>query len=257
MRESIRAICVLVAVVAGCIACFAWGTEKPGEVDPYLRYGSTAVALSAVGWFVFDSLRRDLAPDFLKERFKTFFDTGGLGVVFVAREDRGVCRIEVYFQNRYERACQATLALRPASSLFNSQPFFPPVFIEIDCPGGAFGKTSWPVGVPYEAAGRAITFDVGARVRYPQGKGRILRFRDGITVRHDDTFHSTFVSVLRGLAILGGGFLFSRPAAATLEIPYAVEEFVPLQAREWTEIRWRPGDPEEAGERRTRKSRHR
>jgi hypothetical protein len=250
MRESIRAICVLVAVVAGCIACLAWGEDELEANHPFLLYGCPVIAVAAVGWFVFDSLRRDRAPDFLKKHFKSFFDGGGLGFVIVPCEDRGVCRFEVYFQNRYERPCRATVGLRPASGLFNSQPFFPPVFIEIDCPGGAFGHTSCPVGVPYEAAGQVIAFSVGARVVYPQGKGRILRYRDGITLRYDHNFHSTFVSVFQGLALLGGGLLFSRPAGTTMTIPYGVEEFVPIQARERTEIHWQPGDPEEPDENR-------
>jgi len=257
VREFIRVTCVVVMMIATFLGGVAWVDEQPGPWNPYLRYGGPVLAVAAVTWFVFDSLRRDRAPDFLAERFPTFFESNGLGFVFLAREDDGILRIDVYFQNRYERACRAILALRPASGWFGRRPLFPPMIIEVDCPGGAFGKTSRPFGVPHDAAGGPIAFDVGARVGYPQGKGRILRYRDGITVRLNDKFRSGFISTLRVLAFLGGGLLFSRPARTTLVIPYGVDEDGPFVEEQRTEIRWQPGDPDELGELRPRRSRSR
>jgi hypothetical protein len=65
---------------------------------------------------------------------------------------------------------------------FKTQANVVQVAVGISCDAAAFGKASiwWPV--PEEAQGKEVSIDVAASVKYPTGRGRLLRFRDGLRV---------------------------------------------------------------------------
>ena len=55
--------------------------------------------------------------------------------------------------------------------------------VEIECPAGGYGMTSvpWPVAKKFQ--GKARWLDVGADVAYPEGRGKMIRYRGGLQVR--------------------------------------------------------------------------
>src|SRR6185295_14632493 len=56
------------------------------------------------------------------------------------------------------------------------------ISLGVECEGGEFGRLSMEIGVPLHLQGTQQSFDVTASARYPYGKGRMLRCRDGLVV---------------------------------------------------------------------------
>jgi hypothetical protein len=99
-----------------------------------------------------------------------------------------------------------------------------------------------PLDVPGASLGRRLKLEVGAKVRYPSERGRMLRFRDGLRVglpAGGDAFHTAMA--LAGA--LTGTVVISRPASATIMFPPHANRSPPQDSPIETEILWRPGDP--------------
>jgi hypothetical protein len=224
--RTIQITLVVICVVLAMVVPVVWMLGQASPAAMAFCYGSLVFVAAVGGWFLFERLRPDLLPDFLGKRFKFFLDTGTLSFMFNFESVRGVCWIVVYFQNRHEGPCQARIAITSSKRLYGVTPYFPLILVDISCPGAGFGKTGQAVGVPPEAAGREVTFDIGATVRFPAGPGRKLRYRGGIPVRHDEHFVGP-----------------SSPAQVTMEIPDQVGEFPPSNLWPRTEITWKLGDP--------------
>ncbi|MEX2119319.1 MAG: hypothetical protein WD847_06980 [Pirellulales bacterium] len=242
MREFFKGGCILVLFVAGVAAALAWADDRPNQFTWGWRYGSIAAAVLAVAGFLIVHFQQDEVPDFLYERCGEFFDRGGF-CFSVAPQDRdGVCVLEVSFQNRHERPCAAHLALRPANRLFLAIPM-EPVTCKVDCGRAAFGIARIPFGVPIALQGKRQLFQVGASVDYPHGKGRAVRFRDGLVIRHTAQFRHPVGAALTLLGMLGGSFFRWKPATVALELPLNVAEEVPENVTPDIETLWELGDP--------------
>jgi hypothetical protein len=116
------------------------------------------------------------------------------------------------------------------------------IAFEIPCDGGAFGVVSIPVPLPRNVQGRRQAFDVGASVDYPEGRGRRLRFRDGIFLRANSQFRDSFRTGVTLLGTLAGGVVLSSPAKITLDLPTDVAEETPADAEPQRQVLWKPGD---------------
>lgn len=181
MTESKKAILGLVIFLAALAALFL---SAPG-LRAAIGYGflpSAAsllvAAASAVGIWKLNA-KADLAPDFLARLSGKYFDGGGFCfhlVPFPKEFPRGV---RVYFQNRYQNPCDASIAFRPMGVFTHGVPEF---CAKVACQGGAFGfvEIHWPV--PSKAAGKSIRLRAFAEAVYPDGKGKELRHRSGIFV---------------------------------------------------------------------------
>jgi hypothetical protein len=238
MREFVRVMSVVVMMVAAVWGGVAWVDEKPGKWNTYERYGLPALAVLSVAWFVYDSLRRDRAPDFLKEQCKSFFDSGGLSFVFVPNAGPN---IQVYFQNQYSRPCRATLALRPA----RGEPTrIAPLYVELECPGGGYGIANRPIDPSSGAVARTIRFEVGASIRFPDGKGRRLRFRTGTPVRYNAKFRNALATLLEILSVLSGPLFGPRLSSRQfVQLSFPSGCSPAAGGGEWTDIVWQVGNP--------------
>ena len=93
---------------------------------------------------------------------------------------------------------------------------------------GIFGVGHFPVAIPAKFQGETLRLQATASVRYPEGKGEMLRFRNGVPVPHNERLPS--LSVLGSLVwfvLLPWFVLFRRAGAGptlNLVLPSGVAE---------------------------------
>jgi hypothetical protein len=244
MHESLKAVCVLVFIVASCVAAVAIFHDMPDATVWATRIIASALALLSLASVLLLLYRRDRAPDFLRQTCGGYFDRGGFcfAIVLVTMDHR--CYLRLFFQNRYERPCRGRVALQPASG-FLRRPNFQGITIDVECPAGGFGMSELPLPIPKKFQGKRQTFEVGASVEYPDGKGRMLRFAPGAVLRSNANFGNPFHAALTIAGALAGSFVISRPATVAIEFPTNVAEEMAEQEVGQSCILWQLGDGQE------------
>ncbi len=228
MGESTKAVLSLLVVI-GLFGSWAAWTMAPKDLSHHeweLRLGfflTGALSLWALLWAQF---RRDKIPDRLKQIGKDRLDCDGLAFVIVAEKVNGICALRFYCQNRYEKACESRLLIRPAVK--NLGVFRPGDLASfektIECPGGAFGSSVVPYAVPLRHQGNEVRFNVGGFTKYPRGRGKLLLFREGVGVRRAVGLADKLVTVLSVLAL---HLHFSHDATFGVRFPTDVAETLP------------------------------
>ena len=243
MRESIKAVLWLAIIVSVVVMGFVWTDDRPTPSIWQARVGSLIVALMALGAILKMHFRRDLAPDYLTSAVGTFFQRDGFCFGFRTSSRGGICLLNLYFQNAFERPCRGRVGLRPARGFFLGRAKFESIRFDIDCGPAAFGVARLQLPVPAKLQGKMQAFEVGASVAYPSGKGRRLRFRDGLLIRQNSNFGDAFLTALTVVGALGGVIVLSSPAKITLKLPESVAEEVPAEDRAEMTTLWVLDDP--------------
>ena len=242
MGESIKATCCLVLIVACIAAAFAWGDDRPSDVTWMFRIGMPLLAFLAVGVLFYFHFRMDLEHDYLKDIHPAYFNRDGFCFLITADKEDGIAYILAYFQNQRDQPCVGRIALRPVHKLFRGRAKLDWIMIEIACEPAAFGWARVAIPVPKEVQGTKQKLEVGASVEYPHGKGRTLRFRDGIFIRSNADFGDSFGTALTYAAAAGGAIVITKPATATLELPTGVAERIPNNRPPEVKTLWKLGD---------------
>lgn len=240
MNQSLKAIIQLVALVCVLVSAGVWTMPRHPDATVWICRFVFPLASLAIGYFLFRlDRKKDLAPDFLRAQFGGFFERDGLCFMpdVRAQQDDGVCWIDIYFQNRYSGNCVCDLIIQPpVKTLGIRRHKVPTIAIEIVCPGGAFGVTRVPYPINSDYQGRKMAYEVAARTQYPNGAGKMLRFRDGMRVgKHEHQVGRAAVTL--GLAAVGV-ISISSPAKFTIVLPKKVSESLPPEVTESTEILW-------------------
>jgi hypothetical protein len=235
MREFIKVMSVVIFSVFALVSIFPWLNDRPTNTTWIYRIVLPAVCVISAVVFLRIHFRRDLAPDLLGGFISRYFDQNGLCFFSYFKNENGVCVQTVLFQNRHENECNATIAIRDKNT---SQQWAYQKRFSIQCPGGAFGRASLKVGVPVEQQGKIHVFEVGATVHYPKGKGRMLRFCDGMVVRYNSEFYNTFGIMLTVFGALVGHIVWSSPAIFSTTLPSDVAETAQEDAQPEIEILW-------------------
>jgi hypothetical protein len=218
MRESVKVVAVLIFCVSATVAAVVWFDDRPTQTTWVCRIVCSLLAVAAVGVFlrVHYWSKPDLVPDFLGRECRSFFERSGLCFSILPTCEDGVCIVTAMFQNRYDHRCTARIALRPVVGVFRSakklfQNDFSTIVFDISCGAGSFGIAGIPLAVPRSRQDKELILRIGATVDYPEGKGKKLRFRDGIPIRHSAEFRSTYFRVLKLLFLFCGGFFSFFP----------------------------------------------
>ena len=243
MGESVKAVCALVLIVASAAAALAWSTNQPDAISWSCRIGGPVVALLALGLILRLHFRTDLAPDYLRKQAGNYFNRGGFCFAFGATAVDGVCYLSAYFQNQQDKPCLGRIALRPARGFFLGRAKIETITFEIDCKPAAFGVASIAIPLPKKLQGKRQAFEVGASVDYPQGKGRRLRFRDGIFLRTNANFGNRFGTALTVAGAATGQIVLSNPATTAVELPVDVAEDVSQDLKPEIKTLWKLDDP--------------
>lgn len=242
MNESFKA--TLGAVIFfGCIGAVTWLVDPPqGETWQYkVRWISLALIVLPTVLLVWASRRKDKAPDFLRQHFGTYFERDGFCFVVRPEVKDGVCQLSVYFQNRYENSCRASVLLSPSSFFFKSNEPIQTLTFGVECEGASFGRIYAPWPVPAGSQGKVASLDVAASVQYPQGRGQLLRYRDGLRVGAASADFWREGLVLAGA--LTGAIVISRPARMKFTLPTGVAAQLAEPPKSHTESLWRIGVP--------------
>jgi hypothetical protein len=241
MGESAKALLALGLIAFAIAAAVSWVeiSASPAVVWA-LRLGFPLAAFACLATLLWAHFRKDRAPDFLKQHVGQYFERDGFCFHVACTTEGSIALLTLYFQNRYERPCDARVVVQPSRGFWMNRPIGGVVAVDFCCDGGAFGVTRVPWGIPHEYQGKTGSFDVAAAVRYREGRGGMLRFRDGLAV--GKTSLDGWQVTLTVAGLLAGKVVMNKPAKFKLSFPAAVS----TEARpEWpvtTETLWRPGD---------------
>ena len=181
MRNEIKNILQVALVAVLIVAAFAWA-----NVNSSLSISATAWAyrilsllaaavLAAV--LIRDRFRKEDLPDHLRSMVPRPFEINGLCFGFVTEATDGRGELHVLFQNRFANPCNVRLILARHHGFVSSARLLEFPQIHIECEGGAFGMVRVPLAVPRKWQGKRKTFSIKGLVKYPNGRGKLLRYR--------------------------------------------------------------------------------
>lgn len=235
MGESGKAVLALLMIVGMIGTVMAWMTD--GAPWPALA-GFPALAVGSLGVLLWSLMRKDKYPDLLRQRCGGYFERDGFCFAIVPAAEEGQARLDVYFQNRFENPCQAQVVIRPSQQFFLNRRPIEMLTVEILCEGAAFGVASVPWAVPAKYQGKKQSFDIGAGVEYPAGRGAMGRYRDGLRVGKAGSRPWSGVLTLSGA--VAGIVVLHQPAKIRVQLPRGVAEDVPEDATIRVETLWMP-----------------
>ena len=243
LRESVKSVLALVVVIGFVVGLISWSADRPdGETWAY-RVAGPAVAAAALAALLAVHFKRDRAPDLLRGVAGQYFDRAGFCFALSTDVREGRFVLQVHFQNQFERPCLGRVALRPAVGFFLGRAKIESVGCDVECGPGAFGVATLPLAVAAAAQGTRQKFEVGAAVEYPAGRGRRLRFGEGVPLSHNSRFSGPFNTALTLAGAAAGMIVLSHPASAMLDLPAGVEEELDAPPAPRVETLWRLGDP--------------
>ncbi len=227
---------VLVLLGASVLGWTTRGIQGVRESQFWMR--ACVLPLLLVLWLlVWGDLRREKLPDLLRAVGRPYFEHDGLcfHVTPLVRDRQFFWRVA--FQNRYERTCEGVIRFRPAvRSLGITRPALAEATADVRCPGAAFGFAIIPYAIDQRYHGKVIRFEVAAVTRYPEGKGKLLRFRDGLKV---GTRHKSGGDLaLLALAGLAGHLHYTSQATFKVRLPAQVSD--QAVGEETQQIVWQP-----------------
>ncbi len=243
MREAIKVSWVLVLSAGFLVACFSWVNDRPDSLTWACRFGGPAAALLGFGAFLKMHYRADLVHDYLRDVAPWYFNRGGFCFAFAVQAVDGVAYLAMYFQNQRDRPCVGRVALRQAEGFFLRGAPIEAITFKIECEPAAFGIARIELPIPIKMQGKRESFDVGALVQFPGGKGRQLRFRDGIVIRTNANFNDSFGTALAIAGMLGGHIAIHSSPSIKIALPSGVAE--DLGGEPIIEVRtlWRLAEP--------------
>jgi hypothetical protein len=240
MSESVQAVLALLMIIGMVGSVFVFMNDR---VNWTAFGGMLTLTTGSLGLLIWSLFRRDKVPDFLKKVPGKSLERDGFCFKVLANPVKGRCYLDLYFQSRYERPSRAIVVLQPSKGFFLMRPGLASMTVEIDCPAGGYGMTSvpWPVAKKFQ--GKARWLDVGADVLYPEGRGKMIRYRGGLQVR--TAGRDTWRAIITVAGAMGGMIVLSKPAKVKLRFPVDVEESVDDDLPILTKILWKLGDTPE------------
>jgi hypothetical protein len=243
MREAAKVLAVVVFMFATPTAAVVWTDDQPSTAVMVLRYLCPVLAVLGIGTFLKIHFRADEVPDYLGRLNRKYFNRGGFCFALQPVVEDGTCYLQTHFQNQYDGTCTGRIALRPARGFFLGRADIEAILVEIHCEPATFGVNRIPIGVPLAVQGKKQSFEVGASVAYPNGKGCRVRFGDGLVIRANSNFGNAFGTALTVAGAMTGQIVLSQPATITMVLPRGVVEHAPNGSPQKSQTIWRIGDP--------------
>lgn len=247
MRTNTWQALIVLLIVLGFVTLGAWiATVGSPLVLGLFRYGTPVAALGVIALMVHVWRRPDALPDHLRQLAGRYFEQDGFCFApTVETAADGTSWFSVYFQNRFERAADARVLVRPGVRSFRvSRHPLPTVVLDVRCPGVAFGVVRVPFPVPARYHGRKVNFEVAADAKYPGGRGKLHRVRGGVRVGSTSELSGRH-QLLSFVAMLFLGIISSHQAASvTLQLPTNIDDAEGDAGAPWgPEILWQPDLP--------------
>jgi hypothetical protein len=244
MNESIKAVLGLVVAACALVGIVAWlpgATNQVSMVTWWLRIGCPILGVICLAPLIWAQARKDKAPDFLARITPRYFERDGFCFALIPQVADGNCTLHIYFQNRYDRPCSAQILIRASSGLFSGRPDLSDIALGLPCGPAEFGRSSIPWAIPQNLQGKAVSLSIYAGAKYPNGRGTLLRYRDGLRVGAVGT--DVWREGLQIAGALGGALVISRPARIKLTLPSGVSTSKQDTIAADTKTIWKLGDP--------------
>jgi hypothetical protein len=243
MGESTKTICAAVFMVGAVVAAFAWFEDRPTLTTWCFRIGGSVVAVSAIATILGLHFRTDIERDYLRELAGTYFNRDGFCFAVSATSSGGIGVLEIYFQNQRDAESIGRVAIRPARGFWMMRPNLDVLLCEMQCPPAAFGVARLALSIPKNRQGKRQAFEVAAAVLYPNGRGRRIRFHDGIFLRARSRLGKAFGGALAVAGLAAGSVALFRPVTVSIVLPADVLEQLPVDSEPEISVRWQQGDP--------------
>lgn len=185
LRPNVRQLGLFVSV-GGALLCLSWVMKpsSPSDIDLLrnLRIASVVFFVTPIAIAIWIARIPDPVPDFLAKISKGFFERDGLCFLFTVEDKESCARMVVYYQNRFDKPCTAKIFIGPTAKAFTNLNGLPTFEFNLSCQSAEFGKQSRAWSIPSHFQGKKVLWDVAAQVKYPSGRGALLRGRNGAAV---------------------------------------------------------------------------
>lgn len=243
MRESIKAVLSLIVVVCLCVCTLLsldHGFAKAGPRRVII--GGAVLGIGALVLLLKMHFKKDKVPDFLSQISDLALEHKGVCFAPMIECEDEIAWLKIWYQNRHERPASVHVVIKPSMGFFLTTSKIQSVVLPFDCGAAAFGFVRFPLALPAKYHGTVQRFDIGAKVKYPHGRGKMLRYRDGLRVG-DARINRLADQALTLLGAFGGVVAISRPASFSLRLPAGVAESVSDDSPIETAELWQLGDP--------------
>ena len=243
MKESIKA--TLGVIVAACflMGILAWMPSPTNEVNATMRLLRIVCPILGVVCLVpliWAQTRKDKVPNYLSRIAPRYFERDGFCFAIVPKVVNGNCTMGIYFQNRYDQPCSANILIRASSGLFSGKPDLSDISLGVTCSPAEFGCSTIPWTIPESLQGKMTSLSLYAGVKYPNGRGKLLRYKDGLRVGAVGT--DMWREGLQITGALVGAAVISRPARIKFTLPSGVSAFKQEVISAETKTIWKLGD---------------
>ena len=242
MRTFVKYLFAAMLLGSATTALFLW---IGGDVDHFtpetnrmIWIGSTIVFVISLAGVVWAVTRRDKVPDFLAAITGNYYQHDGFCFVVLPTVANGLLTLTMLAQNKFSERCEATLAFKP----WADRERFLPEQVELSLPPAALVAMRIPVAVPDHLQGKSVEVEIFATARYPDGRGQLLRFREGLTVgRPPNAVKDTVITALFAAI----GFLYvSSPATLDIKLSTELANCLMDDISTTTTVLWKLGDAE-------------
>ena len=201
-------------------------------------FGTMGAAGFGLAWLCAPRPLRSEAPDVLGQVAGGYFERDGLCFAPRLVVEDGLCWFTVYCQNRFAHPAHGTAWFVPMEGMRNRGPHeVLPIAVDIGCAPGEAAAVSIPYPIARTWQGRIMVYDVFARVKYPDGRGAMVRGGEGSPVGE---LASDLFETLKTAGLLAVGVLSIPRGAASCELrfPDRVAEVVPAGVAPRREVLW-------------------
>jgi hypothetical protein len=185
LRPSVRQLGLFISV-GGALLCLSWVMKpsSPSDIDLLrnLRIASVIFFFTPIAIAIWVSRIPDPVPDFLAKISTRFFERDGLCFLFTVEEKESCARMVLYYQNRFDKPCTAKIFIGPTAKAFTNLKGFPTFEFNLSSQSAEFGKQSLAWSIPVHFQGKKVLWDMAVQVKYPSGRGALMRGRNGATV---------------------------------------------------------------------------
>ncbi|NOG54451.1 MAG: hypothetical protein HND57_09015 [Planctomycetes bacterium] len=149
-----------------------------------------------------------------------YYEQNGLCFMPVMRKEGDRAFLCIYYENRYENACDAIVHIRPPKQAIQHRPDAYDMRFAFQCGGGAVGVIQQPVAVHPKLQGQVIDVQIAAAVNFPHNRGDQVRSHRGMPC---GTFEVDWgVNFRTGMHELSGEIELLEPVSVHLPIPRGV-----------------------------------
>lgn len=243
-RELIKTLCIIALLVGSIAAGLCWVQDQPGTIDWICRIGGPILAVLAIAIFLKIEWIPDGVPDYLRRVQRKYYIRDGFCFVIVPTAVDGVAYFDLFFQSQFSGPSIGMVALRPAKGFFLTRNKIELITYRVECPPGGFGFVRLPIPIPARFQGKRQSFEIGASVHYPDGKGEQLRFdQNGVHIGANTDFFDSLATAITFLALTAGNLSLASPTLVKIKLPVEVADQA-SGIEPVSNVLWQLGEPE-------------